>query len=602
MNQPEGKDEGLRSRFRCFFFPETHANQKPEYWKRPRLYVPLSILLFAILSADYLFAVAGVGFFDFRPLVWIRVDPVDASAAGQVIGAAAASMGGAVALITLYVNLCEKRFAQEQTLEKDRRIARDQRENERNIAELQRLEEQFNQLSADFAGAELLARVNAGIGLAHIATTHRPGISDTEADARTEQNYPFYRRAANQLAAALHLYKEQPARDEVRKAIRHMGQFDTSEDQPLLHLLLNSLGEANRTAFRAFLDTLAEGAACKTPSFCKTCCLAVRICSDDGKNQQLLKAVVESEGCQALLPLKKHLATLPGNTGKKQAAGAIDGAYLGRLGTAWQSLAGTRGAIAELLKLRNPPGGSLRDAPEEIEKACIGNVVFELLSTAVRFSDSAPTGPNMVRCFLQGENLESAQLQDANLLEAQMQGVELWGAQMQGADLIMAQMQGAQMEAADLERAQMQGALLQGANLRSAQMQRADLRGAQMHGARLHATNFGQALGKEEWAHLKSCELGLPDFRDWRWDPSSEKVRPTDAEDTKLLDWLKANFPKESASIPDAEERFEHYRKWDEAAGVTMWVLGVQTMETFAAESTASEIVDAESDESDADE
>jgi len=95
LNQPEGKDEGLRSRFRCFLFPETHANQKPEYWKRPRLYVPLSILLFAILSADYLFAVAGVGFFDFRPLVWIRVDPVDASAAGQVIGAAAASMGGA---------------------------------------------------------------------------------------------------------------------------------------------------------------------------------------------------------------------------------------------------------------------------------------------------------------------------------------------------------------------------------------------------------------------------------------------------------------------------------------------------------------------------
>lgn len=538
LNQPEGKDEGLRSRFRCFFFPETHANQKPEYWKRPRLYVPLSILLFAILSADYLFAVAGVGFFDFRPLVWIRVDPVDASAAGLVIGAAAASMGGAVALITLYVNLCEKRFAQEQTLEKDRRIARDQRENERNIAELQRLEEQFNQLSADFAGAELLARVNAGIGLAHIATTHRPGISDTEADARTEQNYPFYRRAANQLAAALHLYKEQPARDEVRKAIRHMGQFDTSEDLPLLHLLLNSLGEANRTAFRAFLDTLAEGAACKTPSFCKTCCLAVRICSDDGKNQQLLKAVVESEGCQALLPLKKHLATLPGNTGKKQAAGAIDGAYLGRLETAWQSLADTRDAIAELLRVRWPPPG-MREALAKTENTVGPSEWKELVR---EINQAATRNPDLSDCFLQG--------------------AELWGAQMQGADLSRAQMQG----------------------------------------ARLRATNFGQALGKEEWARLTSCELGLPDFRRWDWDPSSEKVRPTDIEDTALIDWLKANFPGESASIPDdAGERFNEYRKWDEAAGVTMWVLGDQAMETSAAESTASEIVDAEPDESDAD-
>ncbi len=596
LNQPEGKDEGLRSRFRCFFFPETHANQKPEYWKRPRLYVPLSILLFAILSADYLFAVAGVGFFDFRPLVWIRVDPVDASAAGQVIGAAAASMGGAVALITLYVNLCEKRFAQEQTLEKDRRIARDQRENERNIAELQRLEEQFNQLSADFAGAELLARVNAGIGLAHIATTHRPGISDTEADARTEQNYPFYRRAANQLAAALHLYKEQPARDEVRKAIRHMGQFDTSEDQPLLHLLLNSLGEANRTAFRAFLDTLAEGAACKTPSFCKTCCLAVRICSDDGKNQQLLKAVVESEGCQALLPLKKHLTSLGGSTGKKEAAGAIDGAYLGRLGTAWQSLADTRDAIAELLRVRRTPP-AMREALAKTENT-VGPSEWKELGREI--GQASTKDPDLSDCFLQGANLREAQMQGANLSWAQMQGADLSWAQMQGADLSWAQMQGA-----NLTRAQMQGANLfkaemQGAFLGWAQMQGAFLSRAQMQGARLYATNFGQDLGKEEWARLTSCKLGLPDFRAWAWDDANEP-RPTDKEDTALIAWLKANFPVESASIPnDAGERFNEYRTWDEAAGVTMWVLGDQAMETSAAESTASEIGDAEPDESDA--
>ncbi|GMU31436.1 MAG: hypothetical protein AMXMBFR19_17740, partial [Chthonomonadaceae bacterium] len=471
LNQPEGKDEGLRSRFRRFLFPETHANQKPEYWKRPRLYVPLSILLFAILSADYLFAVAGVGFFDFFPLVLIRVDPVDASAAGQVIGAAAASMGGAVALITLYVNLCEKRFAQEQTLEKDRRIARDQRENERNIAELQRLEEQFNQLSADFAGAELLARVNAGIGLAHIATTHRPGISDTEADARTEQNYPFYRRAANQLAAASHLYKEQPARDEVRKAIRHMGQFDTSEDQPLLHLLLNSLGEANRTAFRTFLDTLAEGAACKPPSFCNTCCLAVRICSDDGKNQELLKAVVESEGCRALLPLKRHLAKLPGNTGKKQAAGAIDGAYLGRLGTAWQSLADTRDAIAELLRVRRPPP-AMREALAKTENTVVPSEWEEL---GREIGQASTKDPDLSDCFLQG----------AYLLEAQMQGAELWGAQMQRADLRGAQMQGADLREAEMQGADLREAEMQGANLTMAQMQGANLPRAQMQGANL---------------------------------------------------------------------------------------------------------------------
>ncbi len=545
------------------------------------------------------------------------------------------------------MNLCEKRFAQEQTLEKDRRIARDQRENERNIAELQRLEEQFNQLSADFAGAELLARVNAGIGLAHIATTHRPGISDTEADARTEQNYPFYRRATNQLAAALHLYKEQPARDEVRKAIRHMGQFDTSEDQPLLHLLLNSLGEANRTAFRAFLDTLAEGEACETPSFCDTCCLGVRICSDDGKNQELLKAMIESEGCQALLPLKKHLTSLGGSTGKKEAAGAIDGAYLGRLGTAWQSLADTRDAIAELLRVRRTPP-AMREALAKTENT-VGPSEWKELGREI--GQASTKDPDLSDCFLQGANLREAQMQGANLSWAQMQGADLSWAQMQGADLSWAQMQeadltGAQMQGANLSRAQMQGADLswaqmqganlswaqmQGANLREAQMQganlswaqmqganlfKAEMQGAflgwaqmqgaflsraQMQGARLYATNFGQDLGKEEWARLTSCKLGLPDFRAWAWDDANEP-RPTDKEDTALIAWLKANFPGESASIPDdAGERFNEYRKWDEAAGVTMWVLGDQAMETSAAESTASEIVDAEPDESDAD-
>lgn len=151
------------------------------------------------------------------------------------------------------------------------------------------------------------------------------------------------------------------------------------------------------------------------------------------------------------------------------------------------------------------------------------------------------------------------------------------------------------MQGANLFKAEMQGAFLGWA-----QMQGAFLSRAQMQGARLYATNFGQDLGKEEWARLTSCKLGLPDFRAWAWDDANEP-RPTDKEDTALIAWLKANFPVESASIPnDAGERFNEYRTWDEAAGVTMWVLGDQAMETSAAESTASEIGDAEPDESDA--
>ena len=226
----------------------------------------------------------------------VRVTPVVEASRGAVVQAAVTYVAGVVGLGTFFLNRLQKDLHLREQIEKDREIAREQREQERRheeqrearereLAELQRLEMQFGDLAEDFASASTLDRINAAIGMSELALTPSPVYKGEDSGAgATAAQYPYFLRAANRLAAALHQWHEQPARDEVRKALRQMAAFAKAppraegehlpvavqDFEPLLHALCNSLADANRTAFKVFVETLAEGLAAQNQALSAT--------------------------------------------------------------------------------------------------------------------------------------------------------------------------------------------------------------------------------------------------------------------------------------------------------------------------------------------
>src|SRR5262249_13363132 len=75
---------------------------------------------------------------------------------------------------------------------------------------------------------------------------------------RARENYPFFSRAASQLAAALHLEQEQAVRDEVMKALNRMTDFARGGNQALLEIQITELADANRSATKAFVEALSR--------------------------------------------------------------------------------------------------------------------------------------------------------------------------------------------------------------------------------------------------------------------------------------------------------------------------------------------------------
>lgn len=209
-----------------------------------------------------------------------RFPVVDTGAHGSVITAAFTWVGGTIALFTYFLNREQKE-----------RHNRAQERRERDLSELQRLESEFAALARDFAQPAALAQINSAIGLGEIAKRPDPRRVDSDGfvlddgrqevtwtktdgsvaafnwpsewrSATTERNYPYFSRSTNRLIAALQFWDDEAARAQAIRELKILGEWaiiadHSVTDEPLLHSLINSLAEANRTAWRLLKDKCA---------------------------------------------------------------------------------------------------------------------------------------------------------------------------------------------------------------------------------------------------------------------------------------------------------------------------------------------------------
>jgi uncharacterized protein YjbI with pentapeptide repeats len=447
--------------------------------------------LVAWIGVDFLLSLAGVPFlFD----LWEVNSVTDSASKGQIVAAATAWAGGSLGLWTFFVNVWEKRRAHEQQLQKDREIA-----------ELQRLEEPSNQLLHDFSQGgptSLLARVNAAIGLADLAVRPHPGLSEDElaakADIQPEGAYPFFCRAATQLSAALYLYAEPEARARVRKAIRAMAEFTarTRGAHRLWLFLLEQLADANRQAYETAIQAIdnwvprANERGDLSPRIKalddKARALAIRLSPPTRYGHahlRLLTLLSEATRLRA-----RQAETDPDIERRKEELRGTDTdpEATSRLGRALGALEETCQGIAECVRVLGAHGAGEARTPG-----------FE-------------RGPNLARCWLvqanlQGANLQKANLQDANLQVANLQGAQLQEANLQGANLQEANLQAAHLDSANLQEANLQKANLQHARLDDAKLQDANLQEAKLEHARLQHANLQNA--KLQDANLASVDF-----------------------------------------------------------------------------------------------
>lgn len=106
-------------------------------------------------------------------------------------------------------------------------------------------------------------RANAAIRLAEMAQQRYPGKSDR----KEPESYPYFSRAASQLATTLRMEEDAQVRRETVEALRQMTEFAAeAEKQILLYKLIGFLADTNREAREAFSVILSEHAfAMKRP-------------------------------------------------------------------------------------------------------------------------------------------------------------------------------------------------------------------------------------------------------------------------------------------------------------------------------------------------
>lgn len=479
-----------------------------------------------LIFVDYLFALAGV---EFIPRVGFgrEVKAIDVAARGHVISAVAGLIGGGVALLTYTLTYRQKQSHFEL-----------QRKQEQAQADYDAIAAEYDALSKDFVGKDELSKINAAIGLAAIAKKVDPRkefkLMVGESIQKTSEFYPWYERVAMQLAAALINYNEPRARDQVRNSIRDIARFDrNSEPQRLLTFLINTLADANRTAFKSFVETFAEGMACQKDEHIDTFARVVAIFEDPAKNRLMLEELQLSKEFRLAFGAQNDKRRL---NGELSTPGDPYPDYLTRLRTVSQQLAETRDAISDCVMRDVRNIWKVQELPRSIFEQGFDRTGFERwyewqnlflnLIPRLRLSSTFMQGANLECAHLQCAEFDKAQLQHANLDHCYLQGTIFLNAQLRGATLFNAKLQFAFLYRAHLQDVQLDCAILQGANIANANLQRAscyrtdftgaNLFGAQLYGADMSFANLQGANCAEaqlELANLNFSTLSAAEFR-----------------------------------------------------------------------------------------
>lgn len=527
------------------------AEAKPP-WKRILVLTALTMLPAALL-VDYLLALAGI---EWIPIQCFRVPKVPESAVGQVITAAVAVIGAAVGLWTFFFNTWEKQDALEKTTRTQREIAEAERQQnrefetaredrERQLARLDQLEKQFDQLAEDFAAPGALERINAAIGLAELAVTPSPvNLPASDGNPKTQDHYPYFMRAANRLAAALHQWTDFPARQEALKALDGIGKFAkcVGTDEPLLCDLVNSLADANRTALAVFSDAIAQHHALlgqPDPDMLET--LVRREFRRETLDQMITETFNSTNSYK--------IVSLPETDENNR-----------------QSLVMIQERAAQLASARRALIAAVRTLSTRHENRLMLGLKDVFLSEAIL------TSANLVEADLIGANLQMAKLFRANLAFADLSGADLQravlsNAMLEGANLSWANLSRAHLEGADLKHATLEnvdlrnanltrtnlksatlkGTILTDANLTASRLTLADLTAADLSGTDLTRTNLveAQLIG----ARLFVKKFDGADFTGANWWEADWLVREDAGEDTQAMAtamraWLEENFPR----------------------------------------------------------
>jgi len=495
--------------------------------RRHEIVLFIVMTLVAWIGLDFLLALAGV---PFLLDLWEVNSVKDSAAKGQIVAAATAWVGASLGLWTFFVNVWEKRRAHEEQLQKDREIANEQRradrealaaqlQKDREVAELQRLEERFNQLSDDFSqgGSEsLLARVNAAIGLADLAVRPRPGLSEEELAAKAadhpEEAYPFFRRAAMQLSAALYLYSEPEARAQVRKAIRAMAEFTHQRQPNLCPVLTNQVAHANRAAKSALLGVIAMDWSRRTRSADP----AVMGQDRDNYLNELAELLAPTEVAELNREVADYLLEEASNQKSRVLSGDVraigPNGPLAAISRAWNVLTETRDTIAACLPQAQDESTTGAKDGQTLKGADLSgcflagaNFSGKTLREA-RLAQVVLVGASLTKASFQETDLRWASLRNTTALDANFEKANFYDADLINANFTTANMRLAILRMARLNAASMAGVLLTGADLSFADVVEARLSGAQLQYTNLKSTDFGGST-------LTSADLRYADAR-----------------------------------------------------------------------------------------
>lgn len=216
-----------------------------------------------------------------------------------------------------------------------------------------------------------------------------------------------------------------------------------------------------------------------------------------------------------------HTLSLPGCD--------LSGLYLGGMNLENANFMGSclRGVNLGRSKLS---GANFTDA--DLSGADLRDAVFAPIYNLDQ-KDKSRAAAILIRCNLNGANLQSANLQSANLRIADLES----------ADLLRANLESANLQNANLESANLQSANLEGANLQSANLQKARLGGANLKKARLVACILfdvrltGLALGETDLAGSKLNDECFR-FEEYDYNTRSSKIHymPLKCQGRAILD------------------------------------------------------------------
>lgn len=484
------------------------------------------------LSAQFfLLSLAGIHVDPFPEVI----TPLHPTSRGAAITGAAGLLAGAIGLITFRIGYHQKNRVQDSQNRTVRAIAEENRlkqneweenrlkeqgrieqeplklQNEweqlklnqqRSHFEFDAISKQYDALSKDFYNADPLAQINASIGLVAIAKTPDPTRLYSEGLTKAPQThlqeyYPWFKKVAMQLASALNAYDEVEPRSQVRTAIRELRDFSTNDpENPFLIFLVHQLADANRAAYDAFLNTLAEGFACNSESV-DSLASCIRIFPRKDENRIAIEGLLAKPDFVSKLESSKvKRAHWELHNSQEDQRQHIDDKYLLRLEISSLKLAATRDAIFDTVSFFRPE--------IKTKKRPYPRLVLSY-------------------CFLQGGEIRSGSFALVAADYAQFQGTNFWQSGF-GNNVF-------------------RGCNFDNANFRHCEMYEVDLIDCNIAGTRF----FSSYPHKVRFARTNWKEI---DFNEWVWSETLGKMVRTEREDLKLRERFETSS---QANVADFE-------------------------------------------------